>query len=398
MTMKDKNILLCVTGSIAAYKSIDLYRRLVKEGANVEVIISEGGSNFVPPFVFESFGESVYTDDAFKYPLAHISLSKFADLILIAPATFNTINKIASGIADSLITLVVSASSDTPKLVVPSMNSSMYSNKILQDNIKKLEEYNFYSMKPAEGGLACGDIGEGKFPEIEDIMFEIERVFAKKVLSGKRVLVTAGGTREYLDPVRFLSNGSSGRMGIALANEAIKAGAIATLISLNIEKSCHYINKGIRNIECRDFSELRQALGKEFKKTDILIMAAAVSDFSFKTKSSKKIKKTGLKKSLEIIPNEDLLKMLSKEKRKNQLLMGFAAEDAGILENGIKKLKEKSLDYIFINDISRNIIGKDENEGILIKKTKKGILKKIFERQAKKMLASKLISEIGEKT
>ncbi len=392
MTLKDKNILLCITGSIACYKSVDLYRELKREGANVKITVSSSAAKFISPYIFESFGEEVFSDDAFKSPLAHVSLSKYADLILIAPATYNTINKLACGIADTLITLVVSASQDKPKVLVPAMNPNMFSNKILQKNLDSLIEQNFYVVSPGIGGLACGDFGEGKFPDTSDIMFELESVFKEKTLKGRRVLITAGATREYLDPVRFISNASSGKMGISLANEAIKLGAEVSLIALNIDTSCQYINKNIRIIKCKSFADLKDALLSEFKRCGILLMAAAVSDYSFKEKSSNKIKKGDLNLNVELVQNEDLLKALSEMKKEEQIIFGFAAETDSVIENGRKKLSEKSLDYIFINDVSKDIIGGDENEGFLINKT--GEIK-TFKRESKNKLAEELLAEIS---
>ncbi|MCL4321681.1 MAG: bifunctional phosphopantothenoylcysteine decarboxylase/phosphopantothenate--cysteine ligase CoaBC [Deltaproteobacteria bacterium] len=391
MTLKGKNILLCITGSIACYKSVDLYRRLKEAGAGVKIIVSSSAGRFISPYIFESFGEEVFTDDAFKSPLAHVSLSKHADLILIAPASFNTINKLAAGIADTLITLVVSASQDKPKVLVPAMNPNMYANGILRDNLNKLKEYNFHLASPETGNMACGDFGEGRFPDAEGIIFELESVFKEKTLKGKRVLVTAGATREYLDPVRFLSNASSGKMGISLANEAVKLGADVFLIALNIDAPCQYINKNMRIIKCKSFTDLKDTLPGEFKQCDILLMAAAVSDYSFKEKSSNKIKKGDLNLNVELVQNEDLLKALSGIKKEEQRIFGFAAETDSVIENGRKKLMEKSLDYIFINDVSKNVIGEDENEGFLI--NKEGKIKR-FGRQLKTELAGKLLAEI----
>ena len=400
MTLKGKNILLCITGSIACYKSVDLYRRLKKEGANVKIIVSASAGKFISPYIFESFGEEVFSDDAFKSPLSHITLSKFAGIILIAPATFNTINKLAAGIADTLITLTVAASPDKPKVLVPAMNPNMYVNKILKDNLKKLSEYNFYIVSPKTGDAACGDFGEGRFPEIEDIIFDVESIFKEKTLEGKRVLVTAGATREYLDPVRFMSNGSSGKMGVSLANEAVKRGADVTLIALNIDAPGKYINRRIKVINRSGFGDFKGTLLAEFKKCDILFMAAAVSDYGFKEKSPVKIKKSGGFPAagadgvlnVELVQNEDLLKTLSAIKKAGQIVFGFAAETDSVIENGRKKLAEKSLDYIFINDVSKDIIGTGENEGFLI--TRAGEIKR-FEREPKASLAAKLIKEIS---
>jgi phosphopantothenoylcysteine decarboxylase/phosphopantothenate--cysteine ligase len=410
MSLNNKNILLCITGSISCYKSVDLYRRLKKAGANINIIVSASAAKFISPYIFESFGEQVFEDDAFKSPLSHIELSKFADIILIAPATYNTINKIAAGIADTLITLTVAAAPDKPKLLVPAMNPNMYANKILKENIKKLCEFNFSVVSPATGAAACGDYGEGKFPEIDDIIFEVESAFKEKTLKGKKVLVTAGATREYLDPVRFMSNGSSGKMGISLANAALKAGAEVTLIALNIESggSAKYINGRIKIIKRADFAGLKEALLAEFKNTDILFMAAAVSDYSFKEKSPVKIKKSGISEAsgnkssndnaasptlnVELVQNEDLLKTVSGIKRAGQIVFGFAAETDSVIENGRKKLSEKSLDYIFINDVSKDIIGGEENEGFLINKS--GEIKS-FKRENKEILAEKLIGEVA---
>jgi phosphopantothenoylcysteine decarboxylase/phosphopantothenate--cysteine ligase len=406
MILKDKNIVLCITGSIACYKAIELYRRLKKDGASIKIIMSSSAAKFISPYIFQSFGEEVFADDAFEKPLAHIELSKNADVIVIAPATFNTINKIAAGIADSLITLVVSASNGVPKILVPAMNERMYANEILKENLNKLKnignlkniktEQEFYIVSPAVGELACGDFGEGKFPEIEDIIFEIEAVFKNKKFSGKNILITAGATREYLDPVRFISNGSSGKMGIALANEAVKLGANVTLIACNIMPYYHcrypYISKNIKIINAVSFQDLKEALLNEFPKNDLLIMAAAVSDFRFKEKSSFKIKKTGSDLKLNLIQNDDLLKALSTVKRKNQVIFGFAAETDNIVENAKKKLIEKSLDYIFVNDVLKGIIGGDESEGFLIKKD--GDIKR-FDRMRKIELAEGLLEEAG---
>jgi len=402
MSLQNKNILLCITGSISCYKSVDLYRKLKKKGANVKIIVSASAAKFISPYIFESFGEQVFEDDAFKSPLSHIDLSKFADIILIAPATYNTINKLAAGIADTLITLTVAAAPDKPKILVPAMNPNMYANKILKENLKRLCAFNFSAVSPETGSSACGDFGEGKFPETDDIIFCAESVFKQKTLKGKKVLVTAGATREYLDPVRFMSNGSSGKMGIGIANAAVQAGAEVTLIALNIDDRIKYINRSIKIINRTDFSGLKEALLDEFKKSDILFMAAAVSDYGFKEKSPVKIKKSGNTVSatgageggtlqVELIKNEDLLNAVSKIKKDGQIVFGFAAETDSVIENGRKKLAEKSLDYIFINDVSKDIIGSNENEGFLINKA--GEIKR-FEREPKNELAEKLISEL----
>lgn len=374
MTLKNKKLVLCITGSIACYKSIELYRSLKKEGASVTIILSSSASKFISPYIFKSFGEEVYADDAFEIPLAHIELAKAADAIVIAPATYNTINKIACGIADSLITLTVSALGDKPCIIVPAMNNKMYSNEILQENIKKLAQKKYYFVNPAKGELACGDFGEGKFPETKDIVFEIESVFKNKKFKDKKILITAGATREYIDPVRFISNASSGKMGIALADEAIKLGAeIVTLIACNIDIQNLYINKKIKLVKALSFNDLKENLINEFPKNDILIMAAAVSDFGVKEKSPLKIKKaTGGSGNdtnihLNLIQNDDLLKLIAKDKKQEQIIFGFAAETDNIIENAQKKLKEKSLDYIFVNDVTKNIIGSSENEGYLMK-------------------------------
>ena len=396
MSLQNKNILLCITGSIACYKSVDLYRKLKKEGANVKIVVSASAAKFISPYIFESFGEEVFEDDAFKSPLSHIALSKFADIILIAPATYNTINKLAAGIADTLITLTTAAAPDKPKILVPAMNPNMYSNKILKENLEKLGAFNFSVVSPETGNAACGDYGEGKFPEIDDIIFGVESVFKKKTLKGRKVLVTAGATREYLDPVRFMSNGSSGKMGIGIANAAVQTGAEVTLVALNIGDRIKYVNRRIKIISRTDFRGLKEALLSEFKKTDILFMAAAVSDYGFKEKSPVKIKKSGNTGvggtlQIELIQNEDLLKAVSKIKKTGQIVFGFAAETDSAIENGRKKLAEKSLDYIFVNDVSKDIIGGDENEGFLINKS--GEIKS-FKRENKESLAEKLVEEI----
>lgn len=396
--LKDKNILLCITGSIASYKSVDLYRRLKKESANVKIILSDSAEKFISPYIFKSFGEEAFNDDVFKSPLSHINLAKFADVILIAPATYNTINKFAAGIADTLITLVVSASPNKPKILVPAMNPNMFANKILKDNLNKLSAFNFHIVNTETGNTACGDFGEGRFPEIEDIIFDVELVLGEKRLKDMKVLVTAGATREYLDPVRFISNGSSGKMGISIANEAAKQGADVVLIAININNAnaeSRHISKRIKIINCVSFSDLKEILLEEFKKCDILFMAAAVSDYSFNEKSPVKIKKSACNTGgnentlkVELVQKEDLLKALSAIKKDGQIVFGFAAETGSLIENGRKKLTEKSLDFIFVNDVSKDIIGSEENEGFLMQKN--GEITK-FKRESKAELARKLV-------
>lgn len=351
--LKDKNIILGVTGGIAVYKAADLVSKLKKKKTNVEVIMTEGSMEFVNPLTFQTMSENPVHTTMFnkisKFDVEHISLAQKGDLILIAPATANTIGKIANGIADNLLTTVVMASN---KRIVfaPAMNTCMYNNPIVQANMKKLENMGCYFIEPGSGRLACGDYGAGKMAEPEDIVEYIDSLLTDKDLLGKDIIVTAGPTIEPIDPVRYISNHSSGKMGYSIAKEASKRGAKVHLIS---GPTLLKAPKDIDFIQINTTLEMFEEVGKLFESCDILIKAAAPADLKPKEYSEKKIKKNNIKDKflLEFTENPDIAKYYGKEKT-NQILVGFAAESNDLIKNAELKLKNKNFDFIVANDIS----------------------------------------------
>ncbi len=362
--LKDKKILVCVTGGIAAYKAIELVSTLKKNGANINVILTKNALKFVSSIVFHSIsGNKPYIDNFDDDTLIpHIYLSDWADLIVIAPATANVIGKIANGIADDLLTSTIIASRK-PVLFIPAMNINMYSNPIVQKNIKYLESLNYYFLEPESGILACGTIGKGRYPKTLEIISAIKLYLNHtKDLEGKNILISAGACRESLDPMRFISNHSSGKMGIALARSAALRGAKVTLVHsvITVEKP-HYID----SIQAISADEMYEVMMEEAPKNDIIIMSAAVTDYKFAQISLSKIKKSG-NLNLSLIRTKDILAQLGKDKTDSQTLVGFAAETENIIENGLKKLEKKNLDWIVSNHL--NVSGNDETKAIILSK------------------------------
>lgn len=353
---KSKNIVLCVTSSIAAYKSIDLARNLVKLGYNIHIILSKNTLEFIKPLTFEVLtNNKVYVDMFDRTPeVEHISLAKEADLLLIVPATANIIGKIANGIADDFISTTVMATK-APVLIAPAMNTNMYKNKIMQNNISKLKEYGYEFINPQVGLLACNDIGEGKLADINDIENKIISMLTKKDMIGLNVLVTAGATMEHLDPVRFISNHSSGKMGTYIANNASDRGARVTLITASNLK----VNADINKISAKSAMQMYDAVLNNFSQSDIIIKAAAVSDYRADIISEQKIKKSDDVLTLNFIKNTDILKELGKLKTEKQFLCGFSMETTDLIKGSSKKLKEKNCDMIIANDISEDGVGFD---------------------------------------
>lgn len=352
MDLKDKRILLGVTGSIAAYKAVELTKRLIDLSAEVTVLMTRNAQSFITPLTFEAVsGRRVFTD-LNQEPLSHITLFEKADLFLIAPATANIIGKMASGIADDLMSTLLIAS-PIPVLIVPAMNSLMYENPILQRNRGILEERGIEIMEPEIGKLACGYEGIGRFPEIKSITERVlEMLRRKEDLKGENVLITAGPTREPLDPVRFLSNRSSGKMGYSLAKVAQKRGAEVTLISGPTSLRPPY---GVHYIQIERTEEMMREVLSSFGGATIGIMAAAVADWSPEV-SYHKIKKSSGGLTLNLKENPDILKEIGKRKG-GRIIVGFAAETDNAIENGRKKLIEKNLDMVVVNDL------KDEGAG-----------------------------------
>lgn len=370
--LKGKNILLGVTGGIAVYKAVDLVSRLIKEGAAVDVIMTESSQQFVAPLTFQTMAQSKVHTDMFGLlnylDVEHISLAKKADIIVIAPATGNTIAKIANGMADNMLTTVVLAS--TAKIIfAPAMNTNMFLNPITQENIIKLEGLGHEFVPPGEGRLACGDIGPGKMAEPQDIVEYIKLSMTEKDLQGKKVIVTAGPTIEPLDPVRYITNHSSGKMGYAIAKEAAARGAETILISgpTNLTPP-----KGVNYIKVDTTQSMFDAIGKYFDNCDVLIKAAAPSDFKPEKVSTTKIKKmpgedSGLTVRFE--KNPDIVAFYGKRKV-NQVIVGFAAETDNLLEYASRKLEEKNLDFIVANDVTMEGAGfkGDTNIATIIEK------------------------------
>lgn len=346
-----KNILIGVTGGIAAYKVVEVASRLKKSGANVRVMMTRNAAEFVSPRTFQEItGNAVSVEmfgDAANFHVAHIALADFADAILIAPATANFLAKAAHGIADDLLTTTVIAS-DKPLIIAPSMNTKMFDNPATQANLQILRGRGAIILEPATGELACGTSGKGRLPEPAEICAAIEKFFAPKILSGKKILVTAGGTVEAIDPVRYIGNRSSGRMGYEIARAAVDAGADVVLISGKSEVTPP---PGLKFVKIEAATEMREAVFAEFDSVDAVIMSAAVADYRVKNPAAQKIKKSADTLTLELVKNPDILRELGGLK-KSQVLVGFAAETQNVLDYARKKLVEKNLDFIVANDVT----------------------------------------------
>ena len=372
-----KNVLLAVTGSIAAYKAADIARGFIKKGYSVTVMLTANGAKFITPMTFETLTGSKCLVDTFdrnfKYEVEHISAAKACDLLLVAPASANVIGKIAGGIADDMVTTTILAVT-APKLIAPAMNTAMYDNPIVQDNMKKLKAYGYQFIDPAEGLLACGDTGRGKLADVEDILSVSEGILegtknaAGKLpetessglksaeagdspdFAGRTVVVTAGPTQEAIDPVRYITNHSSGKMGYSLAEAAAKRGAKVVLISgptaLNVPE-----NENISFVPIVSASDMAEAVFTHFENADILIMAAAVADYTPKTVADQKIKKADGGMTIELARTTDILGTLKDRKREGQFICGFSMETENLIENSRKKLLKKNLDIIAANSI-----------------------------------------------
>lgn len=358
-------ILLGITGGIAAYKTPSLVRLLVQAGMDVHIVMTRAASHFVTPMTLATLsGNPVYEDmwaDRLRPSVEHISLADLPDLAIIAPATANVIGKIANGIADDLLTTVFIAVR-SPILICPSMNVNMYRNQIVQANIEKLRRLNYHVIEPESGWLACGWEGEGRMPEPETIMMRIKSLVSPRDLGGERILVTAGPTEEPLDPVRFLTNRSSGKMGVAVAKRAEARGADVTLIAGPMKVPPP---GGVRHIAVRTALEMQDRVVEAFPAVDVVIKAAAVADFRPAVVKDAKIKKDEAETSLKLVRNPDILKILGEKKQKNQILVGFAAETQNAAENAKKKLKEKNLDMLVLNDVSQAGAGFDHDTNIV---------------------------------
>ena len=375
-----KNILLGVTGGIAAFKSASIVSLLKKKGYDVKVVMTKNATNIIGPLTLETLSRNrIYVDmwdTNPHYEVEHISLADWADMVLIAPATYNIIGKVANGIADDMLTTIISAVSiRKPVFFALAMNVNMYENPILKENIDKLKSYSYRFIEVEEGLLACNYVAKGRMTEPEDIVAEIERydIYSKienfnTALKDKKVLITSGRTKENIDPIRYLSNNSSGKMGYSLAQAAIDLGAEVTLISgpTNLE-----IPKGLKSfISVESALEMYEKVNEYFGDTDIFIACAAVADYRPKEYKKEKIKKSDSDLILELVRNPDILFEMGKKKDK-QLLIGFAAETNDIKENALKKLEKKNLDFIVANNAST--MGNNTNTVEIIRKNKTSI-------------------------
>ncbi len=361
-----KRIILGVTGSIAAYKAVYLASFLTREGAKVYTVMTENASHFVTPLTFSTItGERCIKSlfDSTETKIHHIELVKEADIFLIAPATANFISKAAWGIADDALTTSLLVA-ECPIVIAPAMNTKMYLNSTVQENLEKLVSKGFYIVKPKKGKLACGEVGVGKMAEPDEIISFLKELLSTSLkLKGKKFLVTAGPTREYLDDIRFISNRSSGKMGYSLAQEAAQMGAEVTLISGPVSLPPP---ANVKLIKVESAEEMLDVCKKHFPKQDVLIMSAAVSDYRPQVKKKGKIKKKEGMESLSLERTSDILKELSKIK-KTQIVVGFAAEIGSLISSAKKKLKEKKLDLIVANPIEKEVGFESEfNQGYLI--------------------------------
>ncbi|MGN1433466.1 MAG: bifunctional phosphopantothenoylcysteine decarboxylase/phosphopantothenate--cysteine ligase CoaBC [Ruminococcus sp.] len=369
--LKGKTVLLGVTGGIAAYKIANLASALVKLHADVNVIMTQNATNFINPITFESLtGNKCIVDTFdrnFKFKVEHIALAELADVFMVAPASANVIGKIANGIADDMLTTTFMACKKK-KILAPAMNTNMYENPIVQDNIRKLKDYGMEIIEPATGYLACGTTGAGKLPD-EKILLEyiLREVAYKKDLSGKTVLVTAGPTREAIDPVRFISNHSTGKMGYAIARAASLRGARVILISGPVSIDPPLFSELVPVVSAED---MYNAVMKYKDEADIIIKSAAVADYTPVAVSSEKIKKQSGDMSIELKRTKDILKELGQSRRENQFICGFAMETENLIENAVKKLESKNVDMIIANSLKTEGagFGTDTNVVTLIKR------------------------------
>ncbi len=368
--MSSKSVVIGVSGGIAVYKALDVISKLRKHDIDVHVIMTKSAQEFVTPLSFQSLSQNMVIKDMFEEPRAfeiqHISLAKKADLLVVVPATANIIGKVANGIADDMLSTTIMATR-AKVIFAPAMNTNMYTNPIVQENISKLKGLGYGFINPASGRLACGDVGDGKLADTENIVEAIlSQLHEPKDLVGKKVLVTAGPTRANLDPVRFISNKSTGKMGYAIATEARDRGADVVLVS---GPSNEKVPAGIKFVDVETNEEMLNAVLEEFNTTDIIVKSAAVADYKPKTYSEKKIKKGHGDLVIELSRDNDILKTLG-ENKKHQILVGFAAESNDVLENAQKKLESKNLDYIVANNITEADagFGTDTNRVTIIKR------------------------------
>jgi len=386
-----KTAVIGVCGGIAVYKVLDIVSALKKKDVNVCVIMTEAATKFVSPLSFQTMSQNLVSTDMFIEPKAweiqHISLAQKADVVLIVPATANFIGKVSNGIADDLLTTTVMAAK-APVLIAPAMNTGMYTNSILQENIARLKAHGYKFIDPAEGRLACGDTGIGKLADADEICDSVmKEIYDIKDLKGKKVLVTAGPTIAEIDPVRFITNRSSGKMGYAIAEEAAYRGAEVVLVSGQTHIKTPY---GVEIVNIKTTEDMYYAVTSRFEEADIVIKAAAVADYKPKTYSDAKIKKASSELVIEFVKDFDILKKLG-EMKTHQILVGFAAESHDLLQNAQGKLVKKNLDYIVANDITKTGFATDDNKVTILRREGDPIF---LESMAKRNVARELFNVI----
>lgn len=397
--LSGKNILIGITGGIAAYKICELIRMFKRQNANVRVVCTPNALNFVTRLTLQNLSQNEVAVQEFEvdnFKPEHISYADEADIMIIAPATANTISKIAAGICDNLLTSIVCAFKK-PVIIAPAMNCNMWDNPVIQENLKKLSTLGYKILEPESGFLACGYEGKGRLCSLEKILEEAAAIL-NSTGTKKKYVITAGGTVEDIDPVRYISNYSSGKMGIALADEAFFQGNDVVLISTVDVKRPYKV------IKVKSAMDMQNAVNEEFENADFIIMAAAVADYRVKNKSEQKMKKTSDSEiTLTLVKNPDILKSLCERKKEeilkqvqhDRIIVGFCAESENLLENAKEKIQKKGCDFLIANDISRKDIGfsSDYNEVTILDKT--GGIKKL-ERASKNEIAREILKEINE--
>lgn len=393
---KGKNIVLAVTGSIAAYKIANLASMLMKQHAKVTVLMTRNAVNFINPITFETLTGNKCLIDTFdrnfQYNVEHVSLAKETDLVLVAPASANVIGKLANGIADDMLTTTVMACT-CKKIIAPAMNTQMYLNPIVQDNMKKLQHYGMEVITPATGHLACGDDGIGKMPSEEILMDYIKKELAcEKDLQGKKILVTAGPTREKIDPVRFVTNHSSGKMGYAIAENAMLRGAEVTLITgpVNIAPPPF-----VQVVPVISAEEMFGAVKAHMKEQDIIIKSAAVADYRPANPADEKVKKKEQELSIPMERTTDILQYIGEHRTENQYICGFSMETEHMLENSRKKLEKKKVDLIVANNLKDQGAGFEKDTNVVTFITSEEEVKKPL--MSKKQVAAELLDFITER-
>ena len=355
--LKGKTVVIGVTGSIAAYKMADVASALVKMNADVHVLMTENACNFINPITFETLTSNKCIVDTFdrnfEFDVKHISLARKADIFIVAPASANIIGKIANGIADDMLSTTIMAA-DCKRIIAPAMNTHMYRNPIVQKNIATLKSLGYEFVSPSSGRLACGDIGEGKLADVNTIVDYIVRGVAKKDMEGKKLIVTAGPTQEAIDPVRFITNHSTGKMGYAIAERAALRGADVTLVSGPVSLNPP---SGVKVVNIKSAEDMFNAVTSEYKTADIVIKAAAVADYRPAKVSGEKIKKESGMNVIELERTKDILQYLGEHKKEGQILCGFSMETENLMENSVKKLHKKNADMIIANSIKKDGAG-----------------------------------------